>query len=207
MSKGSAVRDRIIHRLAQTRLPDDPVTDAMAGLSPSILEAWFRLPLRTAGVLVPLVERDSGLQMLFTERRHDLPEHPGQISFPGGRSEFSDADLTQTALREAHEEVGLNPSMVQIAGFLPAQAVITGYAVVPVVGLIEPGFQPVAEESEVAGIFEVPLEFLLDESSGRRDDRERDGVLLETWEYRWEDHRIWGATGHMVRKFIKAISR
>jgi 8-oxo-dGTP pyrophosphatase MutT (NUDIX family) len=201
------VRDLIIRRLAETRLSADPVNDALATISQRALEAWFKLPLRTAGVLVPLIERESGLQMLFTERREDLPEHPGQISFPGGRSEHNDADLTQTALREAHEEVGLNPSMVQIAGFLPAQAVISGYAVVPVVGLIESGFQPVAEESEVAGIFEVPLEFLLDESSGRRDDRERDGVLLETWEYRWEQHRIWGATGHMVRQFVKAVSR
>lgn len=199
------MRDLIIRRLAETRLPADPVTDAQAAISPRTLEAWFRLPLRTAGVLVPLVERESGLHMLFTERRHDLPEHPGQISFPGGRSEQGDADLTHTALREAHEEVGLNPSMVQIAGYLPAQAVITGYAVVPVVGLIESRFQPIAQESEVASIFEVPLEFLLEESSGRRDDRERDGVLLETWEYRWEDHRIWGATGHMVRQFVRAI--
>ena len=201
------MREQIIHRLADTRLSADPVNDAQGAISPHTLEAWFQLPLRTAGVLVPLIERDSGLHMLFTERRHDLPEHPGQISFPGGRSEHGDADLTQTALREAHEEVGLHPTMVEIAGYLPAQAVITGYAVVPVVGLVPGNFQPIAEESEVASIFEVPLEFLLDENNGRRDDRERDGVLLETWEYRWEGHHIWGATGHMVRQFVKAVSR
>jgi 8-oxo-dGTP pyrophosphatase MutT (NUDIX family) len=199
------VRDEIIRRLADTRLPADPVSDAMGAISPRTLDAWFRLPLRTAGVLVPLIERDSGLQVLFTERRHDLPEHPGQISFPGGRSEQADTDLTQTALREAHEEVGLHPTMVEIAGYLPAQAVITGYAVVPVVGLVAGSFEPVAEQAEVASIFEVPLEFLLDENNGRRDDRERDGVLLETWEYCWENHRIWGATGHMVRQFVKLI--
>jgi 8-oxo-dGTP pyrophosphatase MutT (NUDIX family) len=201
------VRDEIIRRLANTRLPADPVSDAEGAISPRTLQAWFRLPLRTAGVLVPLIERDSGLHMLFTERRHDLPEHPGQISFPGGRSEQEDTDLTQTALREAHEEVGLHPSMVKIVGYLPAQAVITGYAVVPVVGLVAGSFEPVAQQSEVASIFEVPLEFLLDENNGRRDDRERDGVLLETWEYCWGEHRIWGATGHMVRQFITAISR
>lgn len=201
------MREQIIRRLADTRLPADPVRDAQQAISPQALDAWFQLPLRTAGVLVPLIDRQAGLHVLFTERRHDLPEHPGQISFPGGRSEQGDDDLAQTALREAHEEVGLHPTQVEIAGYLPAQAVITGYAVVPVVGLVQSDFQPVAEESEVAGIFEVPLEFLLDENSGRRDDRERDGVLLETWEYRWEEHRIWGATGHMVRQFVKAISR
>jgi 8-oxo-dGTP pyrophosphatase MutT (NUDIX family) len=201
------VREQIIRRLADTRLSADPINDAQGAISPRTLNAWFQLPLRTAGVLVPLIERDSGLHMLFTERKHDLPEHPGQISFPGGRSEEADADLTQTALREAHEEVGLDPGTVEIVGYLPAQAVITGYAVVPVVGLVPGDFQPIAEVSEVASIFEVPLEFLLDENNGRRDDRERDGVLLETWEYLWEDHRIWGATGHMVRQFITAISR
>ena len=200
------MREQIIRRLADTRLPADPVGDAQQAISPQTLQAWFQLPLRTAGVLVPLIDRDTGLHVLFTERRHDLQEHPGQISFPGGRSEDSDVDLTQTALREAHEEVGLNPAMVEIAGYLPAQAVITGYAVVPVVGLVQSNFQPVPEESEVASIFEVPLEFLLDEANGRRDNRERNGVLLETWEYRWEDHRIWGATGHMVRQFVRAIS-
>jgi 8-oxo-dGTP pyrophosphatase MutT (NUDIX family) len=199
------VRDEIIRRLANTHLPADPVSDAKAAISPRTLNAWFQLPLRTAGVLVPLIERDSGLQVLFTERRHDLPEHPGQISFPGGRSEKEDTDLTHTALREAHEEVGLHPSMVEIAGYLPAQAVITGYAVVPVVGLVAGSFEPVAEQSEVASVFEVPLKFLLDEDNGRRDDRERDGVLLETWEYCWGEHRIWGATGHMVRQFVKLI--
>ena len=199
------MRDEIIRRLANTHLPADPVSDAKAAISPRTLNTWFQLPLRTAGVLVPLIERDSGLQVLFTERRHDLPEHPGQISFPGGRSEKEDTDLTQTALREAHEEVGLHPSMVEIAGYLPAQAVITGYAVVPVVGLVADSFEPVAEQSEVASVFEVPLKFLLDEDNGRRDDRERDGVLLETWEYCWGEHRIWGATGHMVRQFVKLI--
>ncbi|MCP4000401.1 MAG: CoA pyrophosphatase [Gammaproteobacteria bacterium] len=201
------MREQIIRRLADTRLPADPVSDAQQAISPQTLAAWFQLPLRTAGVLVPLIDRGRGLHVLFTERRHDLPEHPGQISFPGGRSEDGDDDLTQTALREAHEEVGLNPAMVEIAGYLPAQAVITGYAVVPVVGLVQSNFQPVAEEAEVASIFEVPLEFLLDEANGRRDDRERDGVLLETWEYHWEDHHIWGATGHMVRQLIKAVYR
>lgn len=196
------MRDKIIHRLAHTSLPADPVAEAQGRIPERTLNTWFRLPLRTAGVLVPLVERASGLHMLFTERRHDLADHPGEISFPGGRAEAGDADLRMTALREAKEEIGLDPGLTEIAGYLPAQAVITGYAVVPVVAFVSNAFEPIPDAQEVAGVFEVPLEFLLDEQRGRRDDRERDGVSLETWEYIWEDHRIWGATGHMVRQFV-----
>jgi 8-oxo-dGTP pyrophosphatase MutT (NUDIX family) len=201
------MREQIIRRLAATQLPDDPVADAQSLLSERTLKAWFRLPLRTAGVLVPLIERETGLHMLFTERRHDLPDHPGEISFPGGRAEQSDADLRATALREAQEEIGLDPELAETAGYLPAQAVITGFAVVPVVAFIKPAFQAIPDKREVASVFEVPLKFLLDEANGKRDDRERDGVLLETWEYCWEDRRIWGATGHMVRQFVKIINK
>jgi 8-oxo-dGTP pyrophosphatase MutT (NUDIX family) len=200
------MREQIIRSLAATQLPADPVTDAQSRLPELTLQTWFRLPLRTAGVLVPLIERETGLHMLFTERRHDLPDHPGEISFPGGRAQQSDADLQATALREAKEEIGLDPVLTETAGFLPAQAVITGFAVVPVVAFIKPAFQAIPDKREVASIFEVPLTFLLDETNGRRDDRKRDGVLLETWEYCWEDHRIWGATGHMVRQFVRLIN-
>ncbi|MGI9291116.1 MAG: NUDIX hydrolase [Gammaproteobacteria bacterium] len=203
MSK--AVREQIIHRLAHTRLPVDPVADAQQSIPNRTLKTWFRLPLRTAGVLVPLVDRPAGLHMLFTERRHDLPDHPGEISFPGGRAEDGDADLRMTALREADEEIGLSSELTETVGFLPAQAVITGFAVVPVVAFVDDAFQARPDQREVASVFEVPLEFLLDSNHGRRDDRERDGVLLETWEYIWEGHRIWGATGHMVRQFVRAL--
>jgi 8-oxo-dGTP pyrophosphatase MutT (NUDIX family) len=201
------MREQIIRSLAATQLPADPVADAQSLLPELTLQTWFRLPLRTAGVLVPLIERETGLHMLFTERRHDLPDHPGEISFPGGRAQQSDADLQATALREAQEEIGLYPHLTDTAGFLPAQAVITGFAVVPVVAFIKPAFQAIPDKREVASIFEVPLTFLLDEANGRRDDRNRDGVLLETWEYCWEEHRIWGATGHMVRQFVRLINK
>jgi 8-oxo-dGTP pyrophosphatase MutT (NUDIX family) len=199
------VRDKIIHRLADTRLPEDPAGEAQQSLTQHTLNAWFKLPLRSAAVLIPIVDRQDGLHVLFTERRHDLPEHPGQISFPGGRTDPTDADLRATALREAHEEIGLEPAKVEVAGYLPAQAVISGYAVVPVVGFVGGDFAAIPDAREVESVFEVPLSFFLDKSNGRRDDRERDGVLLETWEYLWADRRIWGATGYMVRQFIRHL--
>lgn len=199
------MREQIISRLASTRLPPSPATEAAADVDDHVLDAWFRMPLREAAVLIPLIERASGIRVLYTERRHDLPEHPGQISFPGGRAEAGDADLGMTALREAHEEIGLPPDEVQIAGYMPAQAIITGYAAVPVVGFVPGDFAPVPDAREVADVFEVPLEFLLDPASAIRDLRVRDGVELPMWEYHWEEHRIWGATALMTYNFIKVI--
>lgn len=199
------MREQIISRLADTRLPPSPATEAAAEVENHVLAAWFRMPLREAAVLIPLVERASGIHVLYTERRHDLPEHPGQISFPGGRAEPGDDDLGMTALREAHEEIGLRPDAVQIAGYMPAQAIITGYAAVPVVGFVPGDFDPEPDAREVADVFEVPLAFLLDPANAVRDLRVRDGVELPMWEYHWGNHRIWGATALMTYNFIKVV--
>ena len=199
------MRDHITRCLAATRLPANPVAAAQSAIPDAVLQAWFRLPLKPAAVLIPLVERDTGLTVLFTVRHQELPDHPGQISFPGGRPHIADADLSATALREAREEIGLQASQVELIGNLDAQAVITGYAVVPVVGFVSGDFQAVAQPEEVEEIFEVPLEFLLDRRNGRRRDRSRQGVRLATWEYRWRGHEIWGATGQMLRGFLRSI--
>ena len=199
------MRERIIRRLAATRLPADPAAEAEAEVEEHVLRAWFRLPLREAAVLIPVIDRPDGLHVLFTERQHNLKEHGGQISFPGGRVEQGDADLCFTALRESHEEIGLPPASVEVAGYLPAQAIITGYAAVPVIGLIGNEFRPNPDPGEVASAFEVPLSFLLDEANTVRADRVRNGVALKMWEYHWEDRRIWGATALMLRTFLKQI--
>jgi 8-oxo-dGTP pyrophosphatase MutT (NUDIX family) len=199
------VREQITARLASSAVPEDPVRDVEGALSERLLTTWFRLPLRPAAVLIPLVARPGGLHVVFTVRRHDMSDHPGQIAFPGGRPDLADTNLQATAMREAHEEIGLDPAAVRILGNLGAQGVISGFAVVPFVGLVGGDFEPIAQPSEVAEVFEVPLDFLLDEANGKRVDRTRSGVDLPTWEYQWEEHLIWGATGQMVRSFIKKI--
>ncbi|MDP6436756.1 MAG: CoA pyrophosphatase [Gammaproteobacteria bacterium] len=199
------MREHIIHRLSGSGLPQDPAAEARDGISQATLDAWFSMPLRPAAVLIPLLDDNGAISLMLTERTHDLPEHPGQIAFPGGRSEPGDPDLLATALREAHEEVGLPPAAVEPAGYLKTQAVPTGYAVVPVIGFVTEAFDVRPDPREVASVFEVPLDFLLDERNCVREDREIDGISLATWEYRWEDHRIWGATAKIIREFIKLL--
>jgi 8-oxo-dGTP pyrophosphatase MutT (NUDIX family) len=194
------MRQLICDRLADSAPCDNVVEAAAARVEPELLAAWFKSPLRPAAVLVPLTERPAGIYMMLTERTHTVRDHPGQVAFPGGMEEPEDIDLVATALRESQEEIGLQPSQVEIIGYLPAQAVITGYAVLPVVGFFATDFEPVSDPREVAGVFEVPLDYLLDKGNRIRVDRERKGVILPTYEYHYEGHRIWGATALMIRQ-------
>ncbi len=123
--------------------------------------------IRPAAVLVPVVKREHGLTVLFTRRTAHLNDHAGQISFPGGRSEPGDKNAAETALREAAEEIDLAPGQVEVLGELSKYVTVTGYRVTPVVGLVTPPLELRLDEFEVAEVFEVPLEFLLDPSSTR----------------------------------------
>ena len=167
------------------------------------LSDGFRLPGRDgaakpAAVLVPLVNRDGGLTVLFTQRSLDLPDHPGQISFPGGRVEAEDRDAAVAALREAREEVGLQQERVTLLGTLAEYETVTGYRVTPVVGWIEPPFQATPDPVEVADVFEAPLAFLLEPANQKRHfrmigDRRRDYYAIP-----YGERYIWGATAAML---------
>ena len=142
---------------------------------------------------------------MFTKRRDDLKRHAGEISFPGGRRDPGDADLAGTALREAHEEIGLPPDAVEIVGALPpTPTFVTNYAVYPFVGLIEPGFEWLVQEAEVAYVLELPLETVRAAHGERR--LVRKGVPFRTDTYEVGDHLIWGATARMVRDLLARIS-
>lgn len=201
------MRERITSGLAGTAIPDDIAGSAAARISPDLLAAWFKLPLRPAAVLVPLAERGTELHMLLTERTHTVRDHPGQVAFPGGMAEPEDADLLATALRESEEEIGLQHDQVDVIGYLPPQAVITGYAVLPAVAYYDPDFVPLLDDREVAAVFEVPLSFLLDQANIERTDLEKNGVMLPTYEYHYAGHRIWGATALMIRQLADIINK
>jgi 8-oxo-dGTP pyrophosphatase MutT (NUDIX family) len=157
---------------------------------------------KDAAVLVPLFEND-GLHAVFTRRRHDLRRHAGEISFPGGRRDEGEA-LMDTALREAHEEVGLPPDQVHVVGALPpTPTFVTNYAIYPFVGLIEPGFAWVVQEREVAQVLELPLDAVRAGYDRRR--LVRRGIPFRTDCYVVGEHLIWGATARIVADLLDRV--
>jgi 8-oxo-dGTP pyrophosphatase MutT (NUDIX family) len=157
-----------------------------------------------AAVLVPLYVQDGELHSVFTRRRDDLRRHPGEISFPGGRYDEGEDDLTATALREAYEEIGLPPDAVEIVGALqPTPTIATGYAVYPFVGLIAPGHTWTLSAREVAEVIELPLRALLSGYARRR--LIRRGLPIRTDTYLVEENLIWGATARILADLFDRI--
>ncbi len=166
-----------------------------------------------ASVLVPLVMRDT-VTVLLTQRTDHLTDHPGQISFPGGRAETFDDDATATALREAQEEIGLQASHVEVIGSLPTYTTGTGFIVTPVVAFVRPGFAMRPDPFEVAEVFEVPLAFLMSPANHHRHAVDVNGIRREflsmPWQGldeigQWRRYFIWGATAAMLRNLYRFL--
>ena len=175
------------------------------------LNDGYRFPGREgeptpAAVLVPIVNRPEGLQLLLTQRSADLPDHPGQISFPGGRVEPNDRSLADAALREAMEEIGLAPDRVDVLGQLTEYETVTGYRVTPVVGWIEPPFTVKPDPVEVADVFEVPLAFVLDPQNRQRHYRMLGTTRRYYWAIPFGERYIWGATAAMLLMFERTLT-
>ena len=200
--------DALRARFAGTRLPDDPLEVA----KPPGLHRWPRkmreqldAPLTPAGVLVPVVERAAGLSILLTQRAAHLRAHAAQASFPGGRMEAHDSDVGAAALRETHEEIGIEPHRVEVIGCLCTLPTITGFAVTPIVGLLDGIPELNIDEAEVEYTFEVPLDFLLDERNDQLVDREWEGRRFRLREFHYEGERVWGATAYMLQAFREFV--
>jgi 8-oxo-dGTP pyrophosphatase MutT (NUDIX family) len=157
-----------------------------------------RPKLRDAAVLVPLVQRADGLSLLLTRRSDALPSHAGQVSFPGGRVQDSDTGFADTALRETEEEVGLARTFVSVAGYFEPYETGTGFAIQPVVGLVKPGFALQADPREVAEIFEVPFDFLMDPANHQLHHAVWQGRRRSYYAMPYGQHYIWGATAGML---------
>jgi 8-oxo-dGTP pyrophosphatase MutT (NUDIX family) len=161
---------------------------------------------RRASVLVPIVTRPGALSVLFTRRTAHLKNHSGQIAFPGGGAEAADASAEATALRETHEEIGLDPARVEVLGRLSDYHTRTDYRVTPVVGLVAPPFELRLDAHEVDEAFEAPLAFLLDPANHQRHQREFRGSMVPFYAIPYRDYYIWGATAGMLINLYRLLA-
>jgi len=186
----------------------DPSAAVPAGFSANDIEAiraYFPAAPIAAAVLVPIVDHESGLTVLLTQRASTLKNHPGQISFPGGRIEPGDLNPLEAALRETEEEIGVTREYITFAGYLEAQLVLSGYLVTPVVAFVQPGFELRLDRHEVEFAFEVPLHHILDPINHRSRTRELGAVTVQVYDIPYENHNIWGATAGMLTALYKLL--
>ena len=171
-------------------------------LNPDMQLAHGRM--RPAAVLIPVVARTE-LTVLLTQRTDTLSNHAGQIAFPGGRIDAADAGPEAAALREAHEEIGLDPAHVMPLGFLDSYRTGTGYTISPLVGLVEPPFTLTLQASEVAEAFEVPLSFLMNPANHQLHTRVWKGAERRFYAMPYENRYIWGATAGILKNMYERL--
>lgn len=200
-SAGRSFRDDFDPHRLRSALHSSPTRDVFVQEDGAAGEG-----LIPASVLFPIVLRENGPSVLLTQRTAHLKDHAGQISFPGGRAEPGDASPAHTALREAEEEIGLSPACVDILGYLPEYRTGTGFSVTPVVAVVTPPFDLSPDAFEVAEIFEVPLDFLLDSANHQRHSQHIRGKLRHYYAMPYGEYFIWGATAGIIVMLFQALS-
>ena len=160
--------------------------------------------LAPAAVLIAVTDRDKP-GVILTHRASHLRKHAGQVAFPGGRVDAADADVIATALREAQEEIALDPADVEIIGISDRYRTFTGFDIHPVLAVVPPDLPLVPHEAEVDSLFEVPLDFLLSPDNRARKELEFQGTIHHYYEIFWEENRIWGVTAAIVANLSKRL--
>jgi 8-oxo-dGTP pyrophosphatase MutT (NUDIX family) len=188
---------------------DDPSIIPSRGdhtMDETLLKIAAVRPIRPAAVLIPVIEHDEP-SVLLTQRAAHLPDHPGQVSFPGGKIEKTDASPMASALREAQEEIGLDPRLAQPLGYLDLYMTTLGYRIVPVVARLKPSFTLKLNPMEVDNVFEVPLSFLMNEANYQRHSREWQGLTRHYYAITHAERYIWGVTAGILRNLYERICR
>ena len=202
------LRAKLLERLHDAALPPaEKPTRGDFDLNPEWRMKLTPAELTAAAVLVPIVNRNGAPSVIFTKRTPHLNAHAGQVSFPGGRLEPHDDGPIAAALRESHEEIGLAPDHVDVIGLLDTYQTGTNYIVTPVVGLVSSEFEPTLDDFEVAEVFEVPLDHVLDSTNFIRETRDVGEFTRIFYAIYYEEWRIWGATAGMLLDLVERIGR
>lgn len=187
----------------------DPARALFAGAPPEYsarIRKFAPAYPQRAAVLIAIVEAGLDAGILLTQRAEALKTHAGQISFPGGRCQPETEDPQVTALRESQEEIGLDPGLVEVIGYLPDHLVISGYQVTPVVGVVRSAFQPRPDPVEVADVFSIPLPVLFDRTYHRTRTRKFPDGDIEIYDLSFEQRNIWGATAGMLMTLYRQVT-
>lgn len=179
--------------------PDDLHFDLALNENRDLWPELNARPTRRAGVLVPLIIRDGVLKTILTRRTEHLPTHAGQIAFPGGGAHEADANVIETALREAHEEIGLDPALVSFIGLGDNYLTGTNYLITPVLGLVDANAEFKIDPNEVAEVFELPFEFLFNLENQHIHSLQRDGIERKFFAIECEGYYVWGVTATIIR--------
>ena len=169
------------------------------------VESFIDKKLIDAAILILIIGYQAGAKVVFTQRSHNVTNHAGQISFPGGRRDSEDKDLFETALRETREEIGVSEKTIDILGRLPTYDVLTGFRITPVVGWTAKCPEYDLNDHEVAEVFELPLKFLLDSNNHQKHLKTIAGKEREYYSISYEDRYIWGATAGILVNLCRII--
>jgi len=202
---GLDFRRNVVEQLGKNANLSSKMLEGDHMLNPDYQKSLVARAVKAAAVLIPVIERPSGRQVIFTKRTEKLKTHSGQVSFPGGKIDHSDESPQFAALRETHEEIGVEAGLVEVLGQLPDYHSGSGYLISPIVGMVDAKAVFKANPHEVEYIFEVPLDFLMDPNNHRVGSKVLRNMEHYYYEMLWGENRIWGVTAGIVRLFYNRV--